>query len=124
MEETATMKALSAFLRPEFLTRVDEIITFRSLDKEDFARIACIMLDQLAEALTEKQLSFEYTDEAAGYIAEQSFSSKYGARNMRRYIQRHVEDPLAEAVISDYDRTIKRIRLSVKDGALDVACES
>ena len=123
MEETTTMKALSAFLRPEFLNRVDEIITFRSLDQEDFARIARIMLDQLATALEEKQLVFSYTDEAARHIAEQSFSAKYGARNMRRYIQRHVEDPLAEAVISDYERTVKQIRLSVKDGALDIVCE-
>ena len=59
----------------------------------------------------------------AAYIAEQSFSAKYGARNMRRYIQRHVEDPLAEAVIADYEHTIKHIRLSVANGELSVVCQ-
>ena len=123
MEESATSKALSTFLRPEFLNRVDEIVTFRSLDRDDFTKIARIMLGQLAEALKEKHLEFDYTDEAAAYIAEQSFSAKYGARNMRRYIQRHVEDPLAEEVIADYEHTIKHIRLSVANGELSVACQ-
>ena len=124
MEESATMKALSRFLRPEFLNRVDEIVTFRSLDKEDFTRIARIMLDELALALKEKNLEFKYSDTAVSYIAEQSFSAKYGARNMRRYIQRNVEDPLAESIISDYQHTIHTIRLSVRNGKLNVLCQA
>ncbi len=119
-EEDATHKALSAFLRPEFINRVDEIVTFRSLDRTDFISIARIMLDELSEALSEKSLTLTYTDEAAAYIAEQSFSQKYGARNMRRYIQRHVEDPIAEAVIADYGRRLSRIELHMADGALRV----
>ncbi len=120
--EDATTRALSTFLRPEFLNRVDEIITFRSLDRNDFTAIARIMLNELTEALAEKSLNFRYTDEAAARIAEQSFSPKYGARNMRRYIQRHVEDPIAEAVISDYNHEISQIKLHIKDGNLKVTC--
>lgn len=121
-EEDATMKALSAFLRPEFINRVDEVITFRSLDRADFVSIARIMLDELTEALAEKALTFHYTGEAATLVAEQSYSPKYGARNMRRYIQRHVEDPLAEAVIADYTHSLSQIRLQVKDGELKITC--
>ncbi len=116
--EEATEKALSAFLRPEFINRVDEVITFRALDRRDFAAIARIMLNELTDALAEKSLTFRYTDEAAAHIAEQSFSEKYGARNMRRYIQRHVEDPIAEAVIADYGHSLSQIKLHIKNGEL------
>ncbi len=119
-EEDATHKALSAFLRPEFINRVDEVITFRSLDRTDFVAIARIMLDELADALAEKSLTFRYTEDAAAHVAEQSFSAKYGARNMRRYIQRHVEDPIAEAVIADYAHTLSQIKLHIKNGELTV----
>ena len=120
--EDATMKALSTFLRPEFINRVDEVITFRSLDREDFTRIARIMLDELTAALEEKALHLRYTDAAAALIAEKSFSAKYGARNMRRYIQRHVEDAIAEAVIADYAHQLSQILLNVKDGEIKVTC--
>ena len=115
-----TMKALSAFLRPEFINRVDEVITFRSLDKKDFERIAAIMLDELKGSLAEKKIDFRYTDDALACIAANSYSQKFGARNMRRYICRHVEDPLAEAIISDYDRKITGavLRYSSEDGKL------
>ena len=118
--EDTTTKALSAFLRPEFLNRVDEVITFRALDRTDFVAIARIMLNELAAALSEKSLNFRYTDGAAALIAEQSYSAKYGARNMRRYIQRHVEDPIAEAVIADYSHSLSQIKLHVKNGELTV----
>ena len=120
--EDATMRALSDFLRPEFINRVDEVITFRSLDRTDFVAIARIMLDELKEALAEKALTFRYSDEAAALIAEQSYSPKFGARHMRRYIQRHVEDPLAEAVIADYTHSLSQILLHVTDGELSVTC--
>ena len=120
--EDATMKALSAFLRPEFINRVDEVVTFRALDKEDFTRIVRIMLGELTEALAEKSLTLKYTDAAAALIAERSYSAKFGARNMRRYIQRNVEDPIAEAVIADYAHTLSHIMVHVKDGELKVTC--
>jgi ATP-dependent Clp protease ATP-binding subunit ClpA len=117
-----TEKALASFLRPEFLNRVDEIITFRSLDCDDFARIAVIMLGQLADALKEKGIALTYTNEAVKLIAKNSFSEKYGARNMHRYIQKHVEDKLAEKIISDYTRSCTGARISVKDGEINVEC--
>ena len=122
MAEDATMKALSAFLRPEFINRVDEVVTFRSLDQADFTRIVRIMLGELADALAEKSLHLKYTDAAATLIAEKSFSAKFGARNMRRYIQRNVEDPIAEAVIADYTHSLSQILVHVKDGELKVTC--
>ena len=117
-----TEKALSSFLRPEFINRVDEIITFRSLDKNDFAKIAAIMLGELKTALEDKDIDFSFTDEAAGLVANSSYSEKYGARNMRRYIQKNVEDKLAELIIADYRHSFTKAKLFVKDGELCVVC--
>ena len=117
-----TEKALSAFLRPEFLNRIDEIITFRALDEDDFAKIALIMLGELKTALAEKGIAFTASDEAAALIARESYSHKYGARNMRRYIQTHVEDQLAEQIIADYNRSISAASLGVENGCLQVRC--
>ena len=109
------MKALSAFLRPEFINRVDEIITFNSLTVEDFGHIAVIMLDELKSALAEKNIRFTYTDEAVSYIAKNSYSQRFGARNMRRFICTHVEDQLAEKIISDYNRAICGVSLQYSE---------
>ena len=101
LDSQRTEKALSDFLRPEFLNRVDEIITFRQLDEGDFVKIAKLMLDDLAKALSERGIKLGHTDAAAEFIAKSSFSTKYGARNMRRYIQRNVEDAIANIIVSD-----------------------
>ena len=124
LSESKTMKALSGFLRPEFINRVDEIITFRSLDETDFESIARIMLDELKTALGEKGIKFVYSDEAVGFIAKNSFSRKFGARNMRRFIRANVEDLLAEAIISDYSRKISGASLaySKDENKLTVEC--
>ena len=123
-DQDKTMKALSNFLRPEFINRVDEIITFRSLSQEDFEKIACIMLDELKISMAEKGIRFDYKPDAAKHIAENSYSHKFGARNMRRYISRNVEDLLAEAIIADYDKQITAILLkrSKKDNKLIIEC--
>ncbi len=97
--EAKTEQALSEFLRPEFLNRVDEIITFRALTKEDFEQIAVIMLDELKDALKAKGYKVSYDKKAAKTVAEKSFSERYGARNMRRYIQTEIEDEIAERII-------------------------
>ena len=98
--EDRTQKALSDFLRPEFLNRIDEIITFRSLDEGDFTAIAHIMLNDLVNVMREKDITVLYSNEASNFIARKSFSAKYGARNMRRYIQTEVEDVIANHIIS------------------------
>lgn len=118
LAENRTEKALSEFLRPEFLNRVDEIITFRSLDKGDFDEIAKIMLGDLSRALWEKGIILRYTDAVPRYIADRSYSVKYGARNMRRFISREIEDVAAEKIISSYDRHITEISIDAADGTL------
>ena len=120
--EAKTEKALATFLRPEFINRVDEIITFRSLDKNDFIKIAGIMIDELKQVLSEKDMKLTCSEEALALIAERSFSAKFGARNMRRYIQTSVEDKLAELIISDYKQQYTQAYIGVKDGELEIAC--
>ncbi len=117
-----TEKALLSFLRPEFINRVDEVITFRSLDKGDFARIAKLMLSQLSEALSAKKITLSYTDAAADYIAEKSYSVKFGARNMRRFIQTNVEDALAEKIISSYSTRISSANVDFDGEKLVIEC--
>ena len=108
--ESKTSAALSEFLRPEFINRVDEIITFRSLDEKDFEQIAVIMLDELKAALRLKGHSLAYDDGVVRAVAKNSFSVRFGARNMRRYIQTEIEDEIAEQIIS---RKAKEALISV-----------
>lgn len=121
--EARTEKALSSFLRPEFINRVDEIVVFKSLTRENFKSIARIMLNDLGGVLAEKGISFEYSDDVAALVAEKSYSVKYGARNMRRFIQREIEDRLAEIMISDYDRKISRVTVAVAEGKFEISAE-
>ena len=116
--DSRTQKALSTFLRPEFLNRVDEVITFRALEEEDFVKIAAILMGELREALAERGITLSFTDKVLGVIARESYSRKYGARNMRRYIQSKVEDALAERIIADYNRSITQAKVLVRGGAL------
>ncbi len=99
VSEEKTHKALSSFLRPEFINRVDEVITFRSLSEEDFSRIARIMISDLEKVMSEKEITLNVSDAAIEYIAKKSFSVKYGARNMRRFIETEVQDRIAEEII-------------------------
>ena len=120
--EDKTQKALSAFLRPEFLNRVDEIITFRQLDRNDFVRIASIMLGELSAALAEKHISLTVTDAAKEQIADKSYSRTYGARNMRRYIQKEVEDRLAAELISGYEQHYTQAIVDADADGIRVRC--
>ena len=114
-----TMKALSEFLRPEFLNRVDEIITFHTLTQDDFTAIAALMMDDCAAVLADKGMKLSWTDKALKLIAEKSYSSKYGARNMRRYIQTEVEDRIAAEIIAQHGQ-VSALHVSVRDGAIAV----
>ncbi len=120
--EDKTQKALSAFLRPEFLNRVDEIITFRQLDCNDFVRIASIMLEELSAALAEKHITLTVTDAAKEQIADKSYSRTYGARNMRRYIQKEVEDRLAAELISGYEQHYTQAIVDADADGIRVRC--
>ena len=116
--ENRVQKALEKFLRPEFLNRIDEIITFRHLSKDDFGRIADIMLGKLRDHLIEKGIRLTYSSDVLSLIAEESYSEKYGARNMRRYIERNVEDMIANIIIDSLPNKIYAIALTVSDGKI------
>ena len=112
------MKALREFLRPEFLARVDDVIVFRNLDKDDFKGIAALVLDEYIESLAEKGITFTYDDASAAYIAEKSAGGKSGARDIRSYIRQNVEDKIATEIINHGEGVLKSISLSVKDDDL------
>ena len=114
------MKALGEFLRPEFINRVDEIICFNRLDEKNFVAIARIMLDELAASLKEKGFTFTYDDAVAVYLANKSYSLTYGARNLRRTIQKELEDVIATRIIDSYDHPVTQLRAVMKDGAIDL----
>lgn len=113
-----TEKALASFLRPEFINRIDEIITFRNLDKNDFVKIADIMMNKLKVHMNEQGIKLAYGDDVLNYIAAESFSEKFGARNMRRFIERSVEDPLAALIIDNYGKKLSDVSLSVVDNKI------
>ena len=117
-----TQKALEGFLRPEFLNRVDEIITFRRLSEADFERIAAIMLRELQSALAEKNIKLSFTEAATKLIAKHSYSYKFGARNMRRFIQKEVEDRLAELLIADYQRFYSFVKIDADEEEIKISC--
>ncbi len=106
------MKALSEFLRPEFINRVDEIIAFNQLSEENFRGIADIMLAELRDALTEHGISLSWDGSVVDELVRKSYSIKYGARNLRRTIQKDIEDVIAEKIIDSYMEPISQIRLS------------
>ena len=119
--ENKTQKALSDFLRPEFLNRVDEIITFNALTEDNFTEISKIMLGDLKKVLDEKNISFAFTDEAAAAIAKKAYSKKYGARNLRRLIQTEIEDKMANLIIESREKKKLMFLLDVgKNGEISV----
>ena len=109
------MKALQQFLRPEFINRVDEIICFHKLSEENFGAIARIMLDELQNSLKDKGFTFNYDDAIVDYLVKKSYSAAYGARNLRRTIQKEVEDELATRIIDSYDNPITQIKATAEN---------
>ena len=120
LDEQRTMKALQSFLRPEFINRVDEVIHFNRLTEENFRGITRIMLDELVESLEEKGVNFTYDDALVNYLTHKSYSLTYGARNLRRTIQRDLEDAIATRIIENYQHPITQIRATEQDGAIQI----
>jgi len=116
MDKDRAMKALQQFLRPEFINRVDEIVCFNKLSEEDFRPIARLMLDELKASMKEKGLTLTYDDELVKYLVGKSYSAAYGARNLRRTIQKEVEDALALEIINSYDHPVTQIAVTAEDG--------
>ena len=109
-----TMKALQGFLRPEFLNRVDEIITFNHLTEENFLGIADIMLKELQDSLSTRGLTLSWDDDLRQLLVKKAYSVTYGARNLRRTIQKELEDPISEAIIDSFEHPISAIRIRVE----------
>ena len=118
-----TMGALREFLRPEFINRVDEIITFNHLSKENFLGIAEIMLAELKENLSARGLSIRWEDDLRQFLVEKAYSVTYGARNLRRTIQQELEDPISEAIIDSFESPISSIAVKISDGAVKLNVE-
>ncbi len=113
------IKSLREFLRPEFLSRIDEVIVFRPLVKEDFEKIAALMLDEMKEPLEEKNIILKYDDQALKAIAEDAFGKIYGARDIRRVIRKEIEEKIADIII-DKSGNVAGIGISAEDGKIKV----
>ena len=114
------MKALQQFLRPEFINRVDGVITFSRLSKENFKAIAKIMLNELVTSLGDKGITFTYGDSLVEFLVEKSYSMTYGARNLRRTIQKELEDPMAIKIIDSYEHPISKIHVAAENDAIQL----
>ena len=117
VQET-TMKALREFLRPEFLNRVDEILTFNHLSEENFLGIADIMLTELRSSLSARGLTLTWDESLRQLLVKKAYSTTYGARNLRRTIQRELEDPISETIIDSFEHPISAIHIIVENDAV------
>lgn len=113
------MKGLREFLRPEFISRIDEIVVFRNLTKPDFEKIATLMLDEMKQPLAEKNITLQYDAAALAAIAEEAYGKPYGARDIRRVIRQIVEDQIASLIIA-HSTEIHTLLVSAKDGKVEV----
>lgn len=115
MSKERVMKALEEIMRPEFLNRIDEIIAFNQLTEDNFRLIAEIMLNELKGTLADKDIRLTWDDSLLAYLTEKSYSVKYGARNLRRLIEKEIENPLANAIVTG-DKPLMGAHLSAEDG--------
>ena len=123
MDRERAMKALGEFLRPEFINRVDEIICFNKLTEENFRGIAALMLGEVRDIMTEKGLGFSWDESVIDYLVKKSYSLTYGARNLRRTIQKDIEDEMASVIVDRGAGGVKAIRLRAEDGKVVVEAE-
>ena len=114
------MKALQEFLRPEFLNRVDEVVYFNQLTQEDFKKIAALMLEELRGSLAERDIALSWDDSLLDYLVKKSYSAAYGARNLRRQIQKDLEDAIAGRIIDNWQHPIAQIRACANGEALEL----
>ncbi|MBR5783277.1 MAG: ATP-dependent Clp protease ATP-binding subunit [Clostridia bacterium] len=120
LEKEKATKALLTFLRPEFVNRVDEIIPFAALSRDTVRNIATIMLGDLQKGLSDRDIVLEYNDAVVDYLAEKGFDAKFGARSLKRTIQKELEDQAAELIISHFDTAIHTMRAEITEGKLIV----
>ena len=123
MVKEKTMRALREFLRPEFINRVDEIITFNHLTEENFLGIADIMLKELRDSLATRGLTLSWNDDLRNLLVKKAYSVTYGARNLRRTIQKELEDPISEAIIDSFENPISAISIRVEQDRVKLDIE-
>ena len=114
------MKALEGFLRPEFINRVDEVVYFNRLTEGNFKSIARIMLGELTDNLREKGISFSWDESVLEHLVKTSYSVAYGARNLRRQVQKDLEDPIATKIIESYMSPITQLKASANDSKIEL----
>ena len=114
------MKALGQFLRPEFINRVDEVVYFNRLSEENFKEIAKIMLGELTDNLRDKGITFTWDESVLDHLVKTSYSLTYGARNLRRQVQKDLEDPIATKIIDSYLEPITQLKAVGKDGRIEL----
>ena len=114
------MKALGQFLRPEFINRVDEVVYFNRLSEENFKAIAKIMLGELTDNLRDKGITFTWDESVLDHLVKTSYSLTYGARNLRRQVQKDLEDPIATKIIESYMEPITQLKAVGKDGKIEL----
>ena len=115
-----SIKALNDFLRPEFINRVDEIVYFNRLTEENFKSISVIMINELRDSIMEKGITLSYDDSVLDYLIKKSYSITYGARNLRRFIQKEIEDKIAMQIIESYEKLVTNITLQVSDDKIEL----
>ena len=120
MSRKRTMKALNEFLRPEFINRVDEVICFNQLTETNFRAIAELMLGELRENMERKNIALTWDDSLVDHLVREGYSVTYGARNLRRLIQKQVEDQIAEGIIARRGESSSQIMLSAENGKVEV----
>ena len=123
MVKEKTMKALRDFLRPEFINRVDEIISFNHLSEANFLGIAEIMLRELKDSLAVRGLELSWDEALRQLLVKKAYSVTYGARNLRRTIQRELEDPISEKIIDSFEDPISRIHVTAEEDQVRLIVE-
>jgi ATP-dependent Clp protease ATP-binding subunit ClpA len=113
-------KALSQFLRPEFLGRIDEIVTFRQLDEKDYEKIAELMLKELVDPMKEKGITFGWNEAVLSLIAKKAYGNKSGARDLRRVIRREVEDPICTLLVEQVNGQVALVKVIDEEGKIKV----
>ena len=117
------LKALSEILRPEFINRVDEVICFNRLTEENFRGIAKIMLGELRDTIAERGMTITWDESVVDYLVKKSYSVTYGARNLRRTIQKDIENPIAERIIDSFVEPISKIAVTAEGDEIKLKTE-
>ena len=120
MSRERTMKALNEFLRPEFINRVDEVVCFNQLTEENFRAIAALMLGEVRDVLAARSIALSWDESLLDYLVKEAYSVTYGARNLRRLIQKQIEDVLAQRIIDRHGEGTSEIVLSTTDGKIEM----